>query len=185
MDAADARKLAGQYLRVMERAPKGASRCTDKNPHNYEMLGVIALLLPNARIIHCRRDPMDTCVSCFMQNFNDSHGYNSELAVLGQYYREYTALMDYWREALPRSMLELRYEDMVADQEGMSRKLIDFVGLDWDDACLEFFNTERTVSTPSRWQVRQPIYNTSVKRWKRYETHLDPLKEALGDLFVE
>lgn len=185
MDAEGTRTLASQYLRVMERAPAGALRATDKNPHNYEMLGVVALLFPNARIIHCRRDPMDTCVSCFMQNFNDNHGYNSDLTVLGQYYREYSALMDHWHEVLPLAMFELQYEELVADQEGMSRKLIDFVGLGWDEACLEFFSTERTVSTPSRWQVRQPIYSTSVKRWKRYETHLDPLKGALGDLFVE
>lgn len=184
VDATRTRMLAEQYLRVMSRAPASTLRATDKNPHNYEMLGVIALLFPNARIIHCRRDPMDTCVSCFMQNFNDSHGYNSDLRVLGQYYREYSALMDHWLEALPLAMFELQYEDMVADQEGMSRRLIDFLGLDWDDACLEFFKTERTVSTPSRWQVRQPIYSTSVKRWKRYEAHLDPLKEALGDLFA-
>ena len=184
MNAGQTRKLAEQYLRVMERTPAGTLRGTDKNPHNYEMLGVIALLFPRARVIHCRRDPMDTCVSCFTQNFNDSHGYNSDLAVLGQYYREYRALMDHWHEVLPLAMFELRYEDMVADQERVSRRLIDFVGLDWDDACLEFFKTERTVSTPSRWQVRQPIYSTSIGRWKRYEAHLDPLKEALGDLFT-
>ena len=184
MKPKQALKLAERYLRVMKRVPKGAARATDKNPHNYEMLGLIAILFPNAKIVHCRRDAMDTCVSCFMQNFNDSHGYNSDLTVLGQYYREYSALMDHWRDVLPLKFFELNYEDMVADQEGMSRKLIDFVGLEWDDACFEFFNTERTVATPSRWQVRQPIYTTSVKRWKRYEAHLDPLKEALGDLFV-
>ena len=185
MKPKQALKLAERYLRVMKRVPKGAARATDKNPHNYEMLGLIAILFPNAKIVHCRRDAMDTCVSCFMQNFNDSHGYNSDLTVLGQYYREYSALMDHWRDVLPLKFFELNYEDMVADQEGMSRKLIDFVGLEWDDACFDFFNTERTVATPSRWQVRQPIYTTSVKRWKRYEAHLGPLKEALGDLFVE
>ena len=185
MPAKDARGLADRYLRVMARMPEGTVLGTDKSPHNFELLGVIALLFPNAHIIHCRRDPMDTCVSCFMQNFNESHGYNSDLSIIGAYYREYAWLMDHWRAVLPLKMFELDYEKMVADQEGMSRKLIDFLGLEWDDACLEFFNTERTVATPSRWQVRQPIYTTSVKRWKRYGAYLDPLKEALRDLFAE
>jgi len=179
------RDLARRYLQVMTRAPEDAVRCTDKNPHNYEMLGLIALLFPNARVVHCRRDPMDTCVSCFMQNFNDSHGYNSDLAVLGSYYREYARLMEHWHRVLPIGMFDLDYEEMVADQEATSRRLIEFLGLEWDDACLDFFNAERAVATPSRWQVRQPVYGTSIKRWKRYEPHLGPLKEALGELFTD
>ena len=185
LDWSSAAKKAGTYLDVYERAPRDALRIIDKNPHNFECLGLIALMFPNARIIHCHRDAMDTCVSCYMQNFNVTHGYNADLATLGQYYRAYEDLMSHWRDVLPLHIFELQYEEMVADQEAKSRELIDFLGLDWDDACLEFFSADRLVSTPSRWQVRQPIYATSVKRWKRYEEHLDPLKDALGDLFSD
>jgi hypothetical protein len=104
------------------------------------------------------------------------------MKILGLYYREYRRLMEHWRKALPGKMFELQYEDMIADQESMSRKLIDFVGLEWDEACLSFHETERTVRTLSRWQVRQPIYTSSVKRWKKYDEFLGPLKEGLGDL---
>ncbi len=184
MDKPAAARKAEAYLEVYDRAPRDALRIVDKNPHNFECLGLIALMFPNARIIHCRRDAMDTCVSCYMHNFSATHGYNTDLATLGHYYRAYDDLMAHWRDMLPLPMLELQYEEVVADQEGKSRELIEFLGLEWDDACLEFFAADRLVSTPSRWQVRQPIYATSVKRWKRYEEHLDPLKEALGDLFT-
>ena len=177
--------LAKQYLSVLRRGAGSATRVSDKNPHNYEHLGLIALMFPNARIVHCLRDPVDTCVSCFMQPFAEGHAYNADLETLGLYYREYRGLMAHWREVLPLDILELRYEDMIADQEAQSRELIRFLGLDWDDACLRFFETERPVLTPSRWQVRQPIYATSVGRWKRYGESLAPLIEALGDLGPE
>lgn len=174
--------LAGQYLKVLRRGAGSATRVSDKNPHNYEHLGLIALMFPNARVVHCVRDPVDTCVSCFMQAFAEGHAYNADLATLGHYYREYHGLMEHWRQVLPLDSMELRYEDMVADQEARTRELIGFLGLEWDDACLRFFETDRSVLTPSRWQVRQPIYATSVGRWKRYGASLDPLIEALGDL---
>ncbi len=174
--------LAQQYLKVLAARSKSALRVSDKNPHNYEHLGLIALMFPKARIVHCVRDPMDTCVSCFMHPFTDGHAYNTDLETLGAYYREYRGLMDHWRKALPLEILDLRYEDMITDQEGKTRELIAFLGLEWDDACLNYFDTERSVLTPSRWQVRQPIYSTSVERWRRYEAHLAPLKRGLGDL---
>ncbi|MEM7462808.1 MAG: sulfotransferase [Pseudomonadota bacterium] len=180
----DIRQMANEYFGLYKQAKRGAKRISDKHPHNYEMLGLIALMFPKAKIIHCRRDPMDTCVSCYMQNFKRSHSYTGDLATLGQYYIEYSRLMDHWRENLPLEMLELQYEDMIADQEATSRQLIDFLGLEWDEACLNYFETKRSVETPSRWQVRQPIYNSSVGRWRRYEKELGPLKQALGDLFV-
>jgi len=117
-----------------------------------------------------------------MQSFNESHAYNRDLATLGLYYREYHRLMRHWKAVLPLEIFELPYEAMVAEQEKVSRSLIAFTGLDWDDACLAFHATERSVATPSRWQVRQPIYTSSVKAWRAYEKHLGPLKEALGDL---
>jgi tetratricopeptide (TPR) repeat protein len=180
-----ARPLAQSYLTVLKRHSATALRVIDKMPHNFQLLGVIALLFPNARVIYCRRDPMDNCVSCFMNHFAEAHGYNTNLEKLGLYYREHVRLMDHWKAVLPIRIFESRYEDLIADQEGRSRELVEFLGLEWDDVCLSYYEQDRTVSTPSRWQVRQPIYTSSMKRWKRYDIHLGPLKQALGDLFVE
>jgi tetratricopeptide (TPR) repeat protein len=176
---------AERYLSVLNRHSRQALRVVDKMPHNFEALGLIAMLFPRARIIHCKRDPMDNCMSVFTHHFSEAHGYNTSLEKLGLYYREYNRLMDHWKAALPLDIFELQYENMIADQEGMTRKLIDFLGLEWDDACLDFHQTARSVQTISQWQVRQPIYTTSVKRWKHYDKHLGPLKQALGDLFVD
>lgn len=185
LKAADIAGHAEDYLSALRRCSKSANLVSDKNPHNYEQLAFIALMFPNAHVVHCVRDPMDTCTSCFMHNFEISHGYNADLLTLGQYYREYYDLMAHWRSVLPLKMIDVRYEDLIADQEGTTRNLIQFLDLEWDAACLAFFETDRQVKTPSRWQVRQPIYGSSVKSWKRYEQHLDPLKRGLGDLFVE
>lgn len=176
------RKLAGQYLSVLKRHSATADRVVDKLPHNFELIGLICILFPNARIIHCQRSAMDTCVSCFTHNFSSAHGYNGDLETLGQYYRAYADLMAHWDGILPGRILHSRYEDLIADQEAASRRLIDWTGLDWDDACLSFQNTERLVTTPSRWQVRQPIYKTSMRSWEKYADHLRPLQKALGPL---
>jgi hypothetical protein len=176
---------AERYLNVLNRHSRQALRVVDKMPHNFEALGLIAMLFPQARIIHCKRDPMDNCMSVFTHHFIETHGYNTSLEKLGLYYREYNRLMDHWKAALPLNIFELQYENMIVDQEGMTRKLVDFLDLEWDDSCLNFHQTERSVQTISQWQVRQPIYTTSVKRWKHYDKHLGPLKQALGDLFVD
>ncbi|QND65621.1 tetratricopeptide repeat protein [Mesorhizobium loti] len=176
------RTLAEEHLSYLrERAP-AALRVVDKMPHNFEMIGLIGLLFPNARIIHCRRDAIDNCVSCFVQSFNKGHSYNTDLRKLGLYYREYDRLMRHWNEVFPGLIFENRYETLVEDQEAQSRRLIDYLGLPWDDACLRFFDRDGSVNTPSRWQVRQPIYTSSVKRWKNYENEIQPLIDALGDL---
>jgi hypothetical protein len=184
MSPAKSRELAQAYLFELQRAGggPGKARIIDKLPHNFEFLGFIALLFPNARIIHSRRDPIDTCVSCFTHIFTDAHGYNRDLRTLGLYYRDYVKLMDHWREILPLKMYENSYESLVAEQEAQSRALISFLGLEWEEGVLRFHETERAVHTPSAWQVRQPIYKSSMKAWKKYEKHLGPLIEALGDL---
>ena len=182
LDRSTIRRLAKDYLTAIERRSGNAQRVVDKMPHNYELLGLISIIFPKARIIHCRRDAMDTCVSCFTQNFSDAHGYNDDLTVLGQYYRAYDDLMRYWGEVLPGRIHLSEYEVLTSDQEAASRRLIDWIGLEWDDRCLSFEKTERLVATPSRWQVRQPIYKTSVEKWRRYEKHLGPLRKALGPL---
>ena len=174
--------LAADYLGYVRKMAPQALRIVDKMPHNFELVGLIALLFPNARIIHCRRDSIDNCISCFVTKFNDKHGYNADLVKLGHYYREYDRLMRHWNSILPGRIHEVRYEAMIADQEAESRRLIEFLGLPWDDACLRFHESERAVATPSRWQVRQPVYASSVKRWKNYGPKIQPLIEALGDL---
>jgi tetratricopeptide (TPR) repeat protein len=180
--AEEARSMSEEYLGFIQRLAPSAARIVDKMPHNFHLVGMIALLFPNAKIIHCTRDPIDNCISCFFSTFNDVHGYNTDLRTLGLYYREYVRLMRHWNVLLPGRIHECRYEAITQDQEGESRRLIDFLGVPWDDACLRFYETERSVTTPSRWQVRQPIYQSSVKRWKKYERKIQPLIDALGDL---
>jgi tetratricopeptide (TPR) repeat protein len=157
-----------------------AIRVIDKLPYNFLYLGFIALLFPKARIIHCVRNPIDTCISCYFQNFIGAHAYKYKLENLGFFYKQYERLMAHWENVLDIPILDVQYEDMVADQEGMSRKIVDFLGLEWDDDCLNFYKSKRFARTASYDQVRQPIYNKSVARYKNYEKHLEPLKAALG-----
>ena len=155
-------------------------RITDKMPRNFLYLGLMAALFPKARVIHCTRDPIDTCLSAFFLNFPGDHPYAYDQEKLGRYYRAYDRLMDHWKRVLPIEMMELRYEDLVADQRSMTAKLLSFCGLDWDSTCLDFHRTQRSVNTSSFAQVRRPIYAGSVSRWKRFDAHLGPLKKALG-----
>jgi len=138
-------------------------------------------LFPKASFIHCQRHPLDTCISIYFQNFSTGNHFAYDLSELGQYYREYLKLMNHWRKVLPVNIFELKYEDIVQQQEEVSRKLIEFCGLEWDSACLDFHKKDRPVFTASNWQVRQPIYTTSCGRWQNYEQFLDPLKELLAD----
>lgn len=177
-------ELVGKrYVEDMQRrSNKPADRIVNKMPHNFELLGMIAVILPNAKIIHCRRNPMDTCLSCWTKNFNDAHGYNRSLTDLGHYYRGYRDLMGHWRQVLPIKILDVDYEELTADTETVARRIIEFTGLEWDPSCLDFHKVERPVRTASAWQVRQTIYQTSVGRWRNYMPHLQPLIEALGPL---
>ena len=177
-------ELVGRrYVEDLRRkADRPAKRITNKMPHNFELLGMIALSLPGAKIIHCRREPLDTCLSCWTKNFTDAHAYNRSLEDLGRYYRGYSELMDHWHEVLPVEILDVDYEDYTTDLETAARRIVSFVGLDWDPRCLEFHKVDRAVRTASQWQVRQPIYKTSVARWKNYVAHIQPLVEALGPL---
>ena len=148
---------------------------TDKMPDNFKRLGLIHGLMPNARFIHIRRNPADTCLSIYFQNFK-GHEYGSDLETLASYYREYRRLMEHWRDILPKeNLLEFDYEDLIADQEGVSRRLIEFCGLDWEPTCLEFYENKNAVRTASLWQVRQKLYSGSVGRWQRYAAYIQPL----------
>ncbi len=174
-------KLGKEFLEILDRYSTSAARVVDKMPLNFECLGLIATLFPNAKIIHCTRDPIDTCLSCYMNKFAGSHSYNNQLETLGRYYREYKDLMAYWEQVLPIEIYESSYESLTSNQERDTRKLVSFLGLEWDPACLDFNSNTQLVKTPSKWQVRQPIYKSSVKKWKNYEKHLDPLIDELGE----
>jgi hypothetical protein len=179
LDAPISRSLAEKYLAKLRHLGGQAARVVDKMPFNYLRLGLIAALFPVAKIIHCRRDPLDTCLSCYFQNFSGSHPYTFDLSDLGYYYREYQRLSAHWTNVLPLKVFDLNYESLTADLENESRRLLDFCGLDWDDRCLRFNETQRVVRTSSVLQVRQPIYRNSIGKWKQYEAHLQPLIEAL------
>jgi tetratricopeptide (TPR) repeat protein len=182
MTVQQSQSLAAEYLSTLRRYSPTALRIIDKMPHNFELIGFIAILFPNARFIHCKRDAIDNCLSCFFSNLQEGHGYSYNLRTLGLVYREYDRLMRHWQAIFPGRIFENRYEDLISDQEGQSRRLIDHLGLAWDDACLRFFDKGGSVRTISRWQVRQPIYTSSVKRWKNFEGRIQPLIDALGDL---
>ena len=178
-------QMRARYLSRLDRISKSAARVTDKQPFNYMHIGLAQLLFPRAAFINCWRDPLDTCTSCYFVSFADSFAFANDLTTLGRYYLEYARLMAHWGRVLPTPVLDVQYESLVTDFEGVAKRLVAHCGLPWDDACLRFYDTERMVRTPSRWQVRQPIYSNSVGRWKRYERHLGPLIAALGPLLRE
>ena len=182
MTDADLRDIGGTYVeRLRERAP-GASRITDKMLGNYNRIGLIHLALPNAKIIHCLRNPIDCCLSIYTNPFAVNAFHANDMAHLGRFYRNYHAMMAHWREVLPGSFLDVPYEETVRDLESAARRIIAHCGLEWDPRCLEFDKNERRVVTLSITQVRQPVYKSSVERWRNYEKHLGPLIENLGDL---
>jgi tetratricopeptide (TPR) repeat protein len=156
----------------------------DKMPNNFRHLGLIHLILPNARIIDARRHPMGACFSCFKQLFASGQTFTYDLAGIGYYYRDYVKLMDHWDEVLPGRVHRVQYEDMVNDTESEIRRLLNYCGLEYEEQCLHFYETERAVRTPSSEQVRQPVYKHGLEQWRNYEAHLNPLKEALGPLLV-
>lgn len=162
--------------------PGADARVTDKQPYNFYYLPLIARLLPGAKVIHCVRSPMDTCLSCFTQNFAGAHPYTTDLSWLGRYYRDYHRLMHAWTTLSEPEILDLKYEDVVREPEANLRRVVGFLGLSWDEKMLRFHESERAVATSSRQQVRQPLYTTSVNRAERFGEALAPLREALGDL---
>jgi tetratricopeptide (TPR) repeat protein len=175
------RRLGAAYLARLRAGAPAAVRITDKLPANFQLLGLIHLALPNARIIHTRRDPVDTCLSCFSKLFSEEQPFTYNLGELGRYYRAYERLMEHWRRTLPAAvMLEIWYEDLVKDFETEARRILAHCGLEWDDACRSFYKTQRPVKTASVAQVRQPIYGSSIGRWRPDTALLRPLLEALG-----
>ena len=175
------RSHASQYLAVLRfnRKPD-ALRITDKLPHNFQNIWLIALLFPNARIIHCKRNAVDVCMSIFLRNFSDDHWYTRNLETLGKFYKLYEEQVAHWKAVTGLRWYDNDYEQLVADPEPNIRNMIDFLGLPWDEKCLSHTETERPVLTFSKWQVRQPIYTSSVEKWRRYAPYIGPLLKELG-----
>lgn len=150
-------------------------------PSNFFRLGLVTKLFPDAKVIHVRRNPIDTCLSCYFQDFSGPHAYSYDLDDLVHYYKNYRRVMAHWREHLPRPMLEVDYETLVGDPETEVRRMLDFLELDWDDRCMRFYQTERAVITASHAQIQVPIYKGSVSRWRNYERFVTPLIKGFAD----
>lgn len=172
-------RAASRHLQQLDAMGGKAERVVDKCPHNFIHLGLIERLFPRAHVIHIVRDPVDTCLSIFFQVFTPLHAYACDLRKLGRYHVTYSRLMDYWKQVIDLPVLDIRYEQLVAEPEQVIRRLVEFCGLDWDDRCLSFHANRRDVNTPSYGQVRKPIYSASVARWKHYREYLEPLLAEL------
>jgi tetratricopeptide (TPR) repeat protein len=173
-----AEEYSAHYLQELALHSPTAMRITDKAPINFLQIGLIKTLFPDARIVHCQRNPLDSCISLLFHYFQNQK-YSFELTELGQYYLDYQRIMSHWQKLFPGEIFTVQYEELVLDQERVSKQLIDYLGLEWDEKCLDFHNNERVVMTPSNIQVRQPMYKESMNRWKPYERHLQPLIEML------
>jgi hypothetical protein len=177
----DARRLGETYLARTRALAGNSARLIDKMPVNFLYAGLIPLILPGARIVHCRRDPVDTCLSCYSKLFTGEQAFAYNQTELGEFYRSYESLMAHWRAVLPADrFIEVDYEDVVDDFGTEARRLVAFADLPWDDACLNFHENRRVVRTARVNQVRQPIYRTSKGRWRQYAEHLGPLLASLG-----
>lgn len=180
IDGVSLRRLGRSYLSRLPKAANRDVRIVNKLPGNFLRAGLIRLILPNAKIIHVSRDPLDTCLSCFSKLFTYGLYFSYDLAELGRYYGAYIKLMAHWRSVLSTgAMLEVVYEDVVNDLEGQARRLIDYCGLPWDDRCLSFHKTSRRVRTASAFQVHQPLFSSSLQRWRHYEVGLGPVLDEL------
>ena len=175
--------VVNYYREHLPTLPEGKTRITDKMLTNYYYVGLIYLLFPNARIIHCKRNAVDTCISCYSKMFREDMPYTYDLKEIAHYYQKYSELMEHWKSVLPQHyILEVKYEEVVGDLENSARRIISHCDLEWDAACLEFHKTDRPVKTASVTQVRQPLYASSVERWRNYGELVDPLVKELGPL---
>jgi len=171
-------EYSARYLQELTLHCPTATRITDKQPGNFVRIGLIKTLFPDARIVHCQRNPLDNCISLFFHCFKPLTC-SFELTELGQYYLDHQRLMSHWQNLFPGEIFTVRYEELVVDQEKVSKQLIDYLGLEWDEKCIDFHHNERNVMTPSNMQVRQPMYKTSMNKWKNYEKHIQPLINVL------
>jgi hypothetical protein len=182
LESEQARLLGEQYIAETQIHRADAPYFIDKMPNNFRHIGLIKTILPNAKVIDARRHPMACCFSGYKQLFAEGQEFTYGLTEMGQYYRDYVELMDHWDQAIPGFVLRVQYEDVVDDLETQVRRILEFCGLDFEPACVEFYKTKRSVRTPSSEQVRQPIYRTGVDQWRKFEPYLEPLTTALGSV---
>jgi hypothetical protein len=180
ISADDLTKMGELYIEETQHHRQGAMFFIEKMPNNFRHIALIHLILPNAKIIDARRPPMSCCFSGFKQLFGEGQQFSYDLADIGHYYRRYVEIMDHWDKALPGKILRVQYEDVVADLETQVRRILDYCGLPFEQACIDFHSNKRAVRTPSSEQVRQPIYQSGLEQWRNYESHLGPLKKALS-----
>ena len=174
-------QAAQTYLDFMKKSgQQDEPLCTDKLPMNFMYLGFINAIFPKAKIIYCRRQPLDIGVSCYIEMFNLSHDFSLDLNSFAHYFLDQENIMQHWQKTLPIDIFTLKYEDLIANQAEVTGDLLAYLELDWQEECLNYHQTQRVINTPSRWQVRQPIYKTSAERWKNYQQHLTPLITALN-----
>ena len=183
--ADDFKRLGSEYIERTHRHRGDSPFFTDKNPNNFVHLGLLHLILPNAKIVNARRHPLDSCFGSYKQLFAQGQPFTYDLVELGEYYLQYQRLMDHWHEVMPGKVLDVRYEDVVADLEGQVRRILEYCELDWEESCLRFHETSRSVKSASSEQVRQPIYSSAVNAWRHYEAHLGPLIETLEPLLAQ
>ena len=173
--------IGRSYMQQILKGAGDARKITDKLLTNYFFVGLLNIMFPNAKFVHTMRNPVDTCLSAFTKLFKDDMPHSYDFGELGRYYRKYQEIMAHWHKVVPEgTIMDVQYEDAVADTEGYARRLIDFVGLEWDPACVEFYKSKRPVKTASVAQVRKPVYTASVERWRRYGEGLQPLVDSLG-----
>lgn len=177
-------EISNSYLQKIEALDKYSMHITDKMPHNFLYIGFIRMLFPSCKIIHCLRDPLDVCLSIYFHNFNQNHPYSDNLKNLGHYYNQYRDLMNTWHNLYDNFIIDISYEDLLGDPVLYINKILDHLGLTWEDNCLKFNESRRTVSTPSYEQVKQPLYKTSMHRWHNYSSHIDDLINSINNQYL-
>ena len=185
LDADGFKGLGGEYIERTRRHRGDRPFFTDKNPNNFIHVGLLQLILPNAKIINARRHPLDSCYGSYKQLFAKGQPFTDDLIEIGEYYLQYQRIMDHWHAVLPGKVLDVHYEEVVADLEGQVGRILEYCELDWEESCLKFHETDRSVKTASSEQVRQPIYASSVNAWRHYEPQLDVLIETLAPVLAE
>ena len=177
-------RYSSSHIKTVQSLAHGEKIIIDKMPSNFVFLGLIELLFPDARVLHCVRDPMDTCLSCYFQPFSHGQLFSYDQSDLALYYQQYRRLMKHWKSTLSIPVMDIQYESLVQDTEGLSRKMLKFIGLDWHPACAEFHSSKRKVLTASYDQVRKPVYSSSIGRWKSYQKHMSRLHEELSEFYA-
>ncbi len=185
LDANEFKRLGSEYIERTQRHRGDSPFFTDKNPNNFEHVGILQMILPNAKIINARRHPLDSCYGSYKQLFAQGQPFTYDLIEIGEYYLQYQRIMDHWHAVLPGKVLDVQYEEVVADLEGQVRRILEYCELEWEESCLRFHETDRSVKTASSEQVRRPIYTSSVNTWRHYEAHLGALIETLAPLLMK